>query len=361
MTHEEIFVYNKFTPKLPLEKPFIYAANGLAHGHINAMCNDLKNAGATLKYIFDEDKALCEQYAKIYPDAIIAKSYEEILNDPEIELIASAAIPERRANIAIEAMRAGKHAFIDKAPVISFEQLEAVKQAVKETGMKYFVYYGEFVNVEVSVYAKQLIDRGIIGDIFHMDIVAPHRLNAPSRPEWFFKRSETGGIITDIGSHQLYQFFEFSGAKDAKVESARVANFFAKQYASAEEFDDFGDVTITGDNGVTGYIRVDWNSPAGIKAWGDVRVVIQGSRGYIELRKNCDISKMPGGGNTIYVCTEDGVFTDTVGGKVGLPYCTNLIKDCRCGTDTAMDPEIAFRAIELSIEAQAMGLKKQFS
>ncbi len=358
MTHEEIFVYNKFTPLLPLDKPFYFAANGLAHGHINSMCTDMKKAGATLKYIYDEDPALCEQYAKTYPDAIVAKNYEEILSDPEIELVTSAAIPERRAAIAIAAMKAGKHALIDKAPVITFEQLEAVKKTIKETGMKYFVYYGEFVNVEVSVYAKQLIDRGIIGDIFHMDIVAPHRLNPASRPEWFFKRSETGGIITDIGSHQLYQFFEFSGAKDAKIESARVDNFFAKDYASAEEFDDFGDLTITGDNGVTGYVRVDWNSPAGIKAWGDVRVVIQGSKGYIELRKNCDISKMPGGGNTVYVCTEDGVFTDIVKEKVGLPYCSNVIKDCRYGTDTAMDPFVALRAIELSMEAQEMGLKK---
>ncbi len=357
MTHEEIFSYNKFVPNLPLEKPFYYAANGLAHGHINCMYNDMLKAGATLKYIYDEDEALCEQYAKMYPNAIVAKSYEEILSDPEIELVASAAIPERRANIAIEAMKAGKHAFVDKAPVITFEQLEAVKKTVKETGMKYFVYYGEFVSVEASVYAKQLVDRGIIGDVFHMDIVAPHRLNAPTRPDWFFKRHETGGIITDIGSHQLYQFFEFSGAKDAKIESARVANFFASEYASAEEFDDFGDLTITGDNGVTGYVRIDWNSPAGIKTWGDVRVVIQGSKGYIELRKNCDISKMPGGGNTVYVCTDDGVFTETVGGKVGLPYCSNLINDCRNGTDTAMDPFIAFRAIELSMEAQEIGLK----
>ncbi len=357
MTHEEIFSYNKFTPKLPLDKPFVFGVNGLAHGHINGMCSSLIRAGATLKYVYDENEALLSDFSKKFPDAIVAKSYDEILADPEIELIASAAIPSHRADIAIKAMHAGKHAFVDKAPVISFDQLSAVKAACAETGKKFFVCYSEFVSVEASVYAKQLIDRGIIGDVFHIDIVAPHSLNPSTRPDWFFFRKDTGGIITDIGSHQLYQFLEFSGAHDATVSSARVANYFAKNYADEKEFDDFGDLTIIGDNGVTGYVRIDWNSPKGINTWGDVRAIIQGSKGYIELRKNCDIGK-PKVASTVYVCTNDGVFTESVAGKVGLPFCSDMINDCRKGTETATTAHKTFRAIELAMEAQEMALEK---
>jgi predicted dehydrogenase len=252
-------------------------------------------------------------------------------------------------------MESGKDVFLDKAPVISLEQLEAVRRTSLKTGRKLFVYYSEFVSVEASIFAKQLIDRGVIGDVFHMDIYAPHRLDPDTRPEWFFKRERTGGIIIDIGSHQLQQFLAFSGATDARVESARVNNYFFESYAPDGGFDDFGDLTITANNGVTGYIRIDWNSPRGIGTWGDVRAVIEGSRGYIELRKNCDIGREKIS-NTVLVCTDDGVFTESVSGKVGIEYYSNVIADCINRTDTAMPTWQAYRAIELAIEAQTIAL-----
>ena len=356
MTHEEIFSYNRFTPKLPLEKPFVFGVNGLAHGHIFGMCQGLINAGATFKSVYDDDPALVEAFVKKYPNVKVCNSYEEMLADDEIELIAGAAIPSERARITIAAMRAGKDFFVDKAPVITLEQLEEVKAVSKETGRKLFVYYSEYVSVEASIFAKQLIDRGVIGKVFHMDIAAPHRLNPETRPDWFYKRENTGGIIIDIGSHQLQQFLVFSGATDAKIESARVDNYFFSHLSPNGGFDDFGDLMITGDNGVTGYIRIDWNSPRGIATWGDARVIIEGELGYIELRKNCDIGK-PKVTNTVLVCTDDGVFTESVSGKVGLEFYSNIIKDCKNRTETSMPEWQSYRAIELAIEAQLMALR----
>jgi len=353
MTHEEIFVFDKHKPKLPLEKPFVIAAVGLAHGHIGGMAKNLMNAGATLKYIYDDDSALVEKYKKTFPNAIVAQSYDEILADTCVDLIASAAIPRERAGIAIRAMESGKDAFLDKAPVISLSQLEAVKAAAEKYDRKLFVCYSEYVSVEAAVYAKQLIDRGVIGEVFHIDIVAPHNLSPETRPAWFFEREKVGGIITDIGSHQLQQFLEFSGAEDAVINSARVANYFNREWAENGDFDDFGDLTVTASNGVTGYIRIDWQSPKGIGTWGDVRAIILGSRGYIELRKNCNIGceKVT---NTVYVCTADGVYTESVSGKVGLPFFTRLIADCQNRTETAMSMHQTYKAIELAIKAQMM-------
>ena len=42
-----------------------------------------------------------------------------------------------------------------------------------------------------------------------------------------------------------------------------------------------------------GYIRVDWYSPDGLETWGDGRLILLGTEGYIELRKNCDIADAP--------------------------------------------------------------------
>ncbi len=359
MTHSEIFTYNKFTPPTPA-RPFTFAAVGLAHGHIYGMCQGLINAGAKMKYVYDSDSALVAAFVKKYPGVTVAKSEAEVLADKEVDLVASADIPSLRAPLAVRVMESGKDFFVDKAPVITHAQLDTVKACAQATGRKLFVYYSEFVSVEASIFAKQLIDRGVIGKVFSINIVAPHKLSAASRPGWFFKRECTGGIITDIGSHQLQQFLAYSGAEDAVINSARVENYFAREWASREEFDDFGDLTLTADNGITGYIRIDWNSPAGIGTWGDVRATILGERGYIELRKNCNIG-MEKVSNTVYVATDDGVFTESVSGKVGIRYYADIISDCITRNTTAMSEHMTYRAIELAMEAQeaALAAKKK--
>ena len=138
------------------------------------------------------------------------------------------------------------------------------------------------------------------------------------------------------------------------VDSARVANYFNQDHPG---LDDFGDATLTAENGITGYVRIDWLSPKGIQTWGDGKVVILGSKGYIELRKNCDIGKPEKVADSVYVCTEDGVFTESVRGKVGYPYFSALINDSRNGTDTAMPEEQTYNAIELAIKAQMKATK----
>ncbi|MBQ9070747.1 MAG: Gfo/Idh/MocA family oxidoreductase [Clostridia bacterium] len=351
MTREEVFSYNKHIPTPP-EKPFYFGVTGLNHGHIYGMCAGLINAGAKMTHIYEPDKALLDTFLKKYPNITVCDSLEELLAVEELELIATAAIPGDRAGIEIKSMRAGKHVFTDKAPMITLEQLEEVKAVSLATGKRLFVYYSEFVAVESAIFAKQLIDRGVIGKVAHIDIFAPHRLNPDSRPDWFWVREKTGGILIDIGSHQFHQFLEYSGTNNATVTSSRVANYFNKQYPG---FDDFGDATLTADNGITGYVRIDWMSPAGIQTWGDGKVVILGEKGYIELRKNCDIGKEKVT-NTVFVCTDDGVFTESVSGKVGCPYYSNIIKDSREGTELSMSVEQAYNAIELAIKAQTLAM-----
>lgn len=352
MTKEEVFVYNKHVPTPP-DRPFKFAACGLAHGHINGMCSGLINAGAALVYVFDEDEALVEQFLKRFPGTAVAKSLDEILETEDIELIVSADIPSHRAPLTVKSMLAGKDVFVDKAPLLSLEELEEVKKTSQKTGKKLFVSYSEFMQNEAAVFTKQLIDRGVIGKVAHIDIVAPHRLNPPSRPDWFWSREDTGGILIDIGSHQFQQFLAYSGTNNARVDSARVANYFNK---GTPGLDDFGDATLTADNGITGYVRIDWMSPKGINTWGDGRVLIIGEKGYIELRKNCNIGTPEKVTNTVFVCTEDGVFSESVSGKVGLPYFSALINDVRNRTDTAMSEEQTYNAIELAIKAQLMAM-----
>lgn len=351
MTKEEIFDFER-NEYGKIDFDFYFSVTGLAHGHIYGMCNGLLAAGAKLAGVYDEDANALSAFLKAYPDTPVYESLDELLADSKVGLVATAAIPSLRADITVKTMLAGKDAFVDKAPLISHKQLELVKRTSEQTGRKLFIFYSEFCISESAIYAKHLIERGVIGKVCHVNILSPHLLNAPTRPKWFFERDKTGGILIDIGSHQFYQFLEFSGAKCATVDSARVANY---TQGSPAEFDDFGDATLTADNGVTGYLRIDWLSPKGHGTWGDSKVIIEGTDGYIELRKNCNIGYEFTTEN-VFVVTNDGTYNDTVRGKVNPPYFSSVILDSIHRTDTSMPPELAYEAIDLAIRAQNMAL-----
>lgn len=335
----------------PVVEPgqFKIAAVALDHGHIYGMVNGLLEAGADIKWVYDADPARAEAFKNTYPQVRIASSEEEVLSDPEVRLVAGAAVTSRRCALGLRVMEAGKDYFTDKAPFTTLEQLEQARAKVRETGRKYMVYYSERIHVESAVYAGQLIDAGAIGRVVQVTGFGPHRLNAPARPEWFFRKEQYGGILCDIGSHQIEQFLYYAGCKNAEVLHSKIANYSCPQYP---ELDDFGDATLLGDNGATGYFRVDWLTPNGLSTWGDGRTIILGTEGYIELRKYVDIARERSGDH-VYLVNGEGESHTEVSGRVGYPFFGQLILDCLNRTESAMTQEHAFLAAQLCLEAQA--------
>lgn len=335
----------------PVCKPgeFVFAAIGLDHGHIYGMCRGLINAGAQLKWVYDPDPAKMESLLKLYRGAKPSRSEEEALEDPEIHLVASSRIPADRADFGIRVMEYGKDYFVDKAPLTTLDQLQRVKKTIARTGKTFNVYYSERLHVESAIHAGHLIADGAIGQVVQVLGMGPHRMNESSRPEWFFHRERYGGILCDIGSHQIEQFLFYSGAKDARVVASKIANYSHKHYAN---FEDFGDATLIADNGATNYFRVDWFTPDGLGTWGDGRTFILGTKGYIELRKYIDVGRDPEGDH-VYLVDSKGEHHIPVHGKVGYPYFGQLILDCLNRTQNAMAQDHALKAAELSVRAQA--------
>lgn len=330
------------------EGDFIFAAAALDHGHIYGMCNGLTEAGGVLKYVYDPDPAKVEKFCRTYPGVKAASSLEEILEDSSVHMVAGAAVTSERCALGLKVMDAGKDYFTDKAPLTTLEQLEKAKSKVKETGKKYAVYYSERLHVESAVFAGQLIRDGAIGRVIQVIGMGPHRLNAPSRPKWFFEKEKYGGILCDIGSHQIEQFLYFAGVRDAAVVRSQVANYNHPQYPGLE---DFGDAMLVGDNGATSYFRVDWFTPDGLSTWGDGRTFILGTGGYIELRKFVDIAREADGGH-VYLVNHEGEKYINVHGQVGFPFFGELILDCLNRTENAMTQRHAFKAAELCVKAE---------
>ena len=328
-------------------KQIIVAVIGLAHGHIYQMCRGLIAAGAQLKYVYDEDLSAVQSFTRVFPQVIPVQSEEDVFSDREVKLVASADIPSKRAALGIRAMKAGKDFYCAKAPAITQRQIRGIKKTMRKTGNKFFVFYSEFFESEAAVYADKLIKEGTIGKVLNVTILAPHRLGE-SRPKWFYERKKSGGILIDIGSHQFDQFLTFTGNNRAKILSSGIGNFAHRDF---EGFDDFGDVHLVGENGATGYIRVDWFTPEALPVFGDGKVVILGETGYIELRKYIDVGCGDSCENVILV-TKDKISKESVKDKTEKPFFSNLIYDCLHRTETAMSFKQTFHAMELAVKSQ---------
>ena len=329
---------------------FKIAAIALDHGHIYGMCNGLTEAGAELKWVYDPDSEKVKKFQEAFPSVKAASSEEEILADPEIKLVCGAAVTSERCALGLRVMAAGKDYFTDKAPLTTLKQLEQAKEMVAKTGKKYMVYYSERIHVEAAVYAGQLIKEGAIGRVIQVMGMGPHRIGDPkSRPDWFFEQEKYGGILCDIGSHQIEQLLYFADVKDATVVKSQIANYGHKDHPG---LNDFGDCVLVGDNGTTMYFRVDWFTPDGLGTWGDGRMFILGTEGYIELRKYINVGTGDGTSNHVFLVNKEGEHHFEVTGKVGFPYFGQLILDCINRTENAMTQEHAFKAAELCVKAQ---------
>ena len=323
-----------------------FAAIGLNHGHINGQVETVIRGGGELVSFYAKEPELIAAFSKRFPQAKLARSEKEILEDKAIQLVVSASIPVDRAPLGIRVMQHGKDFMSDKPGMVSLEQLEEVKKVQKQTKRIYSILYSERLENRASIQAGHLIKEGAIGKVVQTLGTGPHRMNPKSRPEWFFDKKAYGGIICDIGSHQCEQFLFFTGSKKADVLCSQVGNINNAQYPGIE---DFGDATVRGDGG-SGYFRVDWFTPDGLKSWGDGRLTILGTEGYMELRKNIDIAGREGGNHLFLVDKKEARYIDC--GEVVLPYGEAFVQDILNRTETAMTQEHCFLATELALKAE---------
>jgi predicted dehydrogenase len=328
-------------------RPIRFAAVGLDHFHIWDQVEIMRREGAELVAFHAADDKLAKPFAERYPQARRVDEPRRILEDDSIALVVSAAIPCERAALGIAAMRHGKDFMVDKPGMTSLAQLAEVRKAQRETGRIYSICFGHFAT-RSTVRAGELVAAGAIGRVINLTGLGPHQLNRVGRPEWFFRREQTGGILTDIGSHECEEFLFLTGAQDAAIVAATVAN---RAHPETPELQDFGEILLRTEE-ATGYARVDWFTPDGLPTWGDVRLFILGSEGYIELRKNVDLAGQPGGEHLLLVDRKGVHRIDC--SAVALPYGRQLLRDIRERTETAMPQARCFKAMELALRAQAM-------
>lgn len=320
---------------------------GIDHGHIFGMLSGMQAEGCTCDLWWTKGPAVTEnKFKEVFPDLEKVEDRRRILDDPKIDLILISAIPSQRAELAIEAMQAGKDVMVDKPGCITLEELEDIKRVQKETGRIWSVNFSERFQVPAVAKAEQLVDQGAIGRVIQTVNLAPHKQNLKTRPDWYFQREHYGGILTDIGSHQVDQFLHFTKSTKVTIGHALVENTTQPDHPG---FQDYGEITLVGDKG-HGYVRLDWFTPNGLPTWGDGRLFILGTEGTIELRKYTNIGQ-PHKTNNLYLVNGDSnEYIDC--SDEPLPYFPRLIADVQDRTETAAPQDHTFRTMEIAISAQ---------
>jgi predicted dehydrogenase len=331
-----------------------FAVCGMSHDHIYGMIGAIQRGGGQLVAAWGSEQDKLAAFKKRFPDVKIVATQDEILNDPSIQLVLTSQVPYERAGIAVRAMRHGKDFLSDKPGMTTLEQLADVRSTIAETKRVYAILYSELLEVKAAVYAGVLVHQGAIGKVIQTINIAPHQIvqkagdagGAMPRPDWFWDPDKYGGILCDIGSHQVDQFVYYTGSKRAEVVESQVANVRHPQHP---RFQDFGDMVLRGDRGL-GYVRLDWFTPDGLGTWGDGRLFILGTEGYIEVRKYTNVAVSHQGNNLFIVDKNNARFIDC--NNMPLPFGPMFVADIVNRTHLAQNLDEALLAAELVLKAQ---------
>jgi predicted dehydrogenase len=326
-----------------------FAILGIDHRHVYGMAGHLIDAGAQCAGWWTEGSpGTLEGFVKRFPDLPRAARWQELVEDPSVDLVVIATVPRDRATLAIAAMEAGRDVMVDKPGCVTLEELARLRRVQAETGRIWSVDFSERFEVPSATRATELVEEGAIGRVVQTVGLGPHRLNRATRPGWFFDRAAYGGILTDIASHQIDQFLHYTGSTSAEITHAAVENY---AHPGDPGLQDFGEIALRSDRG-RGYVRVDWFTPDALPNWGDGRLTILGTEGYIELRKYVDVGGRPGTDSLILV---NGDRCEVIDARdAGLPYFGRFLADVQARTETAMAQDHAFSVMELALTAQAM-------
>jgi predicted dehydrogenase len=334
-----------------------FAVCGMSHDHIYGMVSAIQRGGGKLVAWFGEEPDKIALFKSRYPDVKQVASEQAILDDPNIQLVLSSTVASHRAQRGIRVMKHGKDYLSDKPGITTLADLAEIRKTITETKRIYAIMYSELLEVKGAIKAGELVRAGAIGKVIQTINIAPHQIEqgavgdkfaggASKRPDWFWEPELYGGILTDIGSHQVEQFLYYTGSTSAEIVESQVANI---NHPGHPKFQDFGDMVLRGDKGF-GYVRLDWFTPDGLGTWGDGRLFILGTQGYIEVRKYTNVAVSKAGNNLFLVDKDSSRFIDC--NNVPLPFGPAFVADVVNRTHNAQDQTQALLAAELVIKAQ---------
>ncbi len=209
----------------------------------------------------DRLKDLPEGFAQ----AKLYDKYEDMLKDPNVEMIAIATRHRAHAPMAIQAAEAGKYVSVDKPYAINYAEMERLAAAAAKYPGKIFLRHNRRFEPQFMK-AMKLMESGVLGEV---NMIKLYRcVGYCRRNDWMTMTSEAGGLLTNWGPHLIDQMLEYLGAPVVDCWSS------VRSIISVGDGDDHIKVIFKAANGRIGDLEI---SGATMRAGREIEIV--GSRG----------------------------------------------------------------------------------
>jgi predicted dehydrogenase len=155
----------------------------------------------------------------------VVSDYRKLLRRSDIDVVSIALPNYLHASVTFDALRAGKNVMLDKPMATNARDAAKLVAEAKKQGVLFMVGQNFRFNVETQT-AKQVVEMGTLGDIYHAKTSWSRRAGIPRIGSWFTqKRFAGGGCTYDIGVHALDRCLYLMGEFDAAAVSGQT---FAK-------------------------------------------------------------------------------------------------------------------------------------
>lgn len=315
---------------------------GLRHSHIFVLYAMAKeNPLYRIVGAFEEDpeskaQAQAQGVACNYP------TYDALLADPDVEVVALGGCYGDRGGMAIRALEAGKHVIADKPLCTDLAELDTIERLANEKGLQVSCMFT--MRFEKKIRAlKALYESGALGEINNVYFGGQHPLQYGRRPMWYFEAGKHGGVINDIAIHGIDALAYALDLHTDKILAARTWNKFATEQPG---FKESGQLMLSAQNGAGIMADVSYAIPDGVEFalpyyW---QFYIWGTKGVIRFSLNDEKAFCYLAGKAEPVELEEK--------EIDADYLTDFHRFVTGQGDTVLPMEDVFRATRATLTIQ---------
>lgn len=183
--------------------------------------------------------------------------FSEVLQAPEVDIVLIATPNDLHKDMAIAAMRAGKHVLCEKPVMMSSRDLEDVMAVAEETGMVFYPRQNRRWD-EDYLTVQKIYNEHLLGNVFHIESRVHGSRGIPG--DWRRRKAQGGGMMLDWGVHLIDRIIDMIPEK--------VVNLYCHTtHITNKEVDDGFVLFLTFESGLTATVEVGTNNFIDLPLW----------------------------------------------------------------------------------------------
>lgn len=272
------------------------AVLGLGYWGPNLIRNFSSNKEITSVTGCDINPARLKSIKEKFPNVSVAEHFEDVLKDKTIDIIAISTPVDTHYKLAKEALKNGKHIWVEKPFTSTAKQAEELIRLAEKMNLKIFVDH-TFIYTGAVAKIKELVQAGELGDIIYFDSV---RVNLG-----LFQHDVN--VIWDLAPHDLSIMGYILKAKPIAVSANGIANY--------SNYENVAHLSVYFDDNTFAHFHVNWTSPVKIR-----RMIVGGNKKMLVFDDMENSEKIKVYDSGVEITTQEGIYNALVQYRIGDMY-----------------------------------------